>query len=65
MDKRIDWEACEEGEELCDICKERRKEEERRILWAQVICRLDKEYNNSGVVLEASREEESSEVSFN
>jgi hypothetical protein len=66
IDGRIDREECEEGEEACDVCQEQRKEEERRVLRAQIICRLDEEeYDNSGVILEQPGEEEAgSEVSF-
>jgi len=63
MDGRMSWDMCEEGEELCDICEERRREEARRVLRTQIIRRLDAEYDDRGVVVEASREG-SSEVSF-
>ncbi|KAN0122986.1 hypothetical protein V8E51_001312 [Hyaloscypha variabilis] len=64
MDGRVSREACEEGEEPCDVCQEQRKEEKRRMLRAQIIRRLDEEEYDSGVVLAQSREEASSEVSF-
>jgi hypothetical protein len=57
-------EECEEGEEPCHIWQEQR-EEERQVVRAEIIRKWDKEeYNDSGVVLEPSRGEASSEVSF-
>lgn len=64
MDDRISREECEEGEEPCDVCQEQRNKEERRVLRAQIIRRLDREYHDSGVVLAPSSKEESGKVSF-
>jgi hypothetical protein len=61
----MDREECEEGEEPCDICWERRQEQERAVLRARIIRQLDGEYDDSGVILEPSRKDDGrSEVSF-
>jgi superfamily II DNA helicase RecQ len=66
MDGRISREACEEGEEPCDVCHKQQQEEARQVLQAQIIRTLDadKAYNDSGVGLEPSHNDVQSEVSF-
>jgi superfamily II DNA helicase RecQ len=62
MDERMDREGCEEEEEACDICQERAREAERRILRARFIEAME-EHDDSGVVLD--QDEVDSEGSFN
>ncbi|HYT46090.1 MAG TPA: helicase-related protein [Methylomirabilota bacterium] len=60
MDGQMNQEACEEGEEQCDICQEREEESRRQVVQEQIIRRLDEGCDDSGMVLE----EAGSEVSF-
>ena len=62
----MDREEYEEGEEPCNIYWEQRQEQERAVLRARIICQLDGEYDNSGIILEPSRKDDGrSEISFN
>lgn len=48
MDGRMSREACEEGEEQCDVCQEREKESRRQVARERIINRLGQE--DDGIV---------------
>ncbi|KAL5318141.1 hypothetical protein ACEPPN_013199 [Leptodophora sp. 'Broadleaf-Isolate-01'] len=56
MDGRMDRERCEEGEEACDVCQGKDKEERRQAARERVISRLNEEIGDGGVVVDAADE---------
>jgi superfamily II DNA helicase RecQ len=54
MDGRMDRERCEEGEEVCDVCRAKDENGRRQEVRGRVISRLNEEFSDSGVVIEPS-----------
>lgn len=52
MDRWMDRERCEEGEEMCDVCQGKDEEERRQAVWEGVIRRLNEEINDSVSVVD-------------
>jgi hypothetical protein len=64
MDGWMDREGCEEGEEVCDVCRVRKEEARRQETREQVINRLNEGFDDSGVVMEAGVGDNSSDISI-
>ena len=52
IDRQIDRERCEEGEETCNMCQGKDKEERRQAVREGVIRRLNEEINNRVSVID-------------
>jgi hypothetical protein len=64
MDGRVDREQCEEGEEMCDMCRAKEEEAQRQEARERVINMLNEGFDDSGVVMESGVDDSNSDVSI-
>jgi superfamily II DNA helicase RecQ len=64
MDGRVDREQCEEGEEMCDMCRAKEEEARRQEARERIINMLNEGFDDSGVVMESRVDDSNSDVSI-